>query len=155
MSKFGTLITNIGLEINTKDLYFVVWCLHMIKQDLLACVTKCKNDYSWISWGNKSPSVAKLSLAFPYLFYFPDAAFINLLHLNDLLKKIAFLYRPIRGRKICYTAGSQAGSHIQNGLYSAVALADKVTSNPQSMLHFPSYKLHLIVSYKLHEYLKP
>ena len=33
--------------------------------------TKNKNDYGRISSGNKSPSVAKLSSAFPYLFYFP------------------------------------------------------------------------------------
>ena len=35
---------------------------------------KNKNDYGRISSGNKSSSVAKLSLAFPYLFYLPHRA---------------------------------------------------------------------------------
>ena len=37
---------------------------------------KNKNDYGKIRSGNKSPSQAKLSSTFPYLFYFPAAAFM-------------------------------------------------------------------------------
>ena len=50
-----------------------------------------KNNYGWISSGNKSPSVEKLRSAFSHLFYFPDVDLIKLIHLNDIL------FRPIRG----------------------------------------------------------
>ena len=47
-----------------------------------------KNDYDRISSGNKSPSLAKLSSAFPYLFYFPHRAHPP----HDLLETISFLF---------------------------------------------------------------
>ena len=73
---------------------------------------------------NKSPSVAKLRSAFPYLFFI---FLIEFIVLNNLLKEIAFLFLPIRGREICYTADRQAGRQPRYGFCSEVALAKKRT----------------------------
>ena len=72
---------------------------------------------------NKNDYVAKLSSAFPYLFSRCSIHdLIELIHLNDLLEEIAFLFRPIRGQEICYTETDRCRLG-QNGLYIGVALA--------------------------------
>ena len=54
---------------------------------------------------------------------------IELIHLNDLLKEIAFLFRQIRGQEICYTGSHETDRQTDTyGLYSEVALAKKCTT---------------------------
>ena len=60
--------------------------------------------------------------------------------------EIAFVFRPIRGREICYTTGRQAGRPAEYGLYSEVALAknyaiDTVSTNENYTIDtVPTYK---------------
>ena len=77
-----------------------------------------KNDYGWISSGNESPSVAKLSVAFPYLFYFPPRGHPHQWPPRGNSIPILTNQRP---RNLLHNR--QAGRTAEYGLYSEVALA--------------------------------